>query len=495
MTPKQGSFLLSNEGKKLAIVSVILILGAISGYRYYLKTTVSATPNGSETQTERIRLGDLTVSANGTGTLVAQTDASFGFDSSGQVTELYVKVGDQVEAGQVLAKLNDTLAQMNYVEAQQTLLELYSAASIATVQQEIATAKDTEYYAREWLEYLISPEVLEAEENLAIAQQKLTDAQSEAVANPSDAADQLVKEKERAVDYLADKLTQAQTYYEETYLPEEFGEYENIGSRRHQKLVLVTYIDPDTGEEVPEINGPSIDDIAIARNNYIQAQETVEEGEVYLEVLNTGVIPEDATGEKLTTLYEAQLALEDAQADLDAKQLVAPISGTVTSLDLSVGRQVDTDAVITISQLSQPYTLNTCINENDWDMAKVGNKVNVTFDLLPEQTYSGTVTLVYPELSPSFETSLVQLLVQLDSNISQELPAGTGATVEVIGGEARGVVLVPVDAVHEGEDGKSYVTVLQNGQQVEREVEVGLHNETSAEIISGLDLREIVVTE
>ena len=101
-----------------------------------------------------------------------------------------MKVGDQVEAGQVLAQLDDTLAQMEYAEAQQALQELYSAASIATVQQEIGTAQDTEFYAHEWLEYLLSPEVVEAEENLAIAEQKLAEAQAEAKANPSDAADQ-----------------------------------------------------------------------------------------------------------------------------------------------------------------------------------------------------------------------------------------------------------------------------------------------------------------
>jgi multidrug efflux pump subunit AcrA (membrane-fusion protein) len=394
----------------------------------------------------------------------------------------------------VLAKMDDTLAQMKVYEAQQTLRELYSAASIATVQQEIATTKDTEFYAREWLEYLISPEVLEAEENLAIAQQKLADAQSEAEANPSDAANQLVKEKEQAGDYLTDKLTQAQTYYKDTYLPEEFGEYENIGSRRFRHLVLVTYIDPVTGEEVPEINGPSIDDIAIARNNYIQAQETVQEGELYLEALNTGVIPDGATGEKLTTLYEAQLALEDAQADVDATQLIAPINGTVTSLDLNVGEQAGTDSVITISQLSHPYTVDAYLDESDWVMASVGNKVNVTFDLLPEQTYAGTATLVYPELSESFESSLIHLLVQLDSSISQDLPAGTGATVDVVGGDVKGVVLVAADAVHKADDGKFYVTVLQNGQEVEREVQVGLQNDTYAEIKSGLDAGEIVVT-
>jgi HlyD family secretion protein len=128
-------------------------------------------------------------------------------------------------------------------------------------------------------------------------------------------------------------------------------------------------------------------------------------------------------------------------------------------------------------------------------VAKIGNKVNITFDLLLEQTYPGTVTLIYPELSESFESSLVHLVVQLDQSLSQDLPAGTGATVDVVGGEAMGVVLVPLEAVHETEDGKSVVTVLQNGQPSEREVELGLQTETYAEIKSGLEAGEIVVTE
>jgi multidrug efflux pump subunit AcrA (membrane-fusion protein) len=401
-----------------------------------------------------------------------------------------------VEAGQVLAQLDDTLAQMDYIEAQQALLELYSAASIAAVQQEIGTAQDTEYYAREWLEYLISPEVVEAEENLAIAEQKLAEAQAEAKANPSDAADQALKEKEQAVTFLAEKLDQARAYYENEYLFENFAEYETVGRGRNARQVLVTYIDPNTGEELPEINGPSSADIAIARNNLAQAQETIREDEIYLEVLKTGVMPEGATGAKLTTLYEAQLAVEEAKSALETMQLSAPISGTVTSLDFNIGEQVDTSSVITLSQLSQPYTLEVYLDEADWTMAaQVGNKVNVTFDLLGEQIFPGTVTLVYPELSESFESALVHILVQLDQRLSQDLPAGTGADVEVIGGEAKGVVLVPVEALHKTEDGKYVVTVLQNRVQVEREVEIGLQNETYAEVKSGLEAGEIVVTQ
>jgi HlyD family secretion protein len=487
---------ISGIRSKAIWLAILLALLITAGWYYYSKFYVSAqSSSDSGEPTEMVRRGDLVVSASGTGTLMAQSEATFGFSTSGQVTQVYVKVGDQVEAGQVLAQLDDSLLQMQYVEAQQALEELYSAASIATVQQEIGTAQDAEFYAHEWLEYLLSPEVIEAEENLAIAEQRLVEAQAEAAANPSDAAAQAVKQKEQAVAYLQDKLTQAQEYYENYYLAETFGTYENVGSRRHPKQALVTYIDPDTGAEVAEISAPSAADLTTARNNLAQAQQTVKEGQLYLESLNTGVIHEGATGEKLTTLYEAQLALENARSNLDAAQLAAPISGTITSLELNVGEQVDTASVITISQLSQPYTLEVYVDETDWGIARVGNQVNITFDLLSEQTYPGTVTLVYPELSESFESSLVHLVVQLAQSISQDLPAGTGATVEVIGGDAKGAVLVPVGAIHETEDGTSVVTVLQNGAQSEREVELGLQNESYAEVKSGLEAGEIVVTE
>ncbi len=438
---------------------MVAILALAGGYAYYAKVfSKSSTSSGSQAQTALVRRGDLVVSASGSGTLIANSDASFGFAASGQVTDVYVKVGDQVEAGQVLAQLDTTLLQMKYEEAQQNLRELYSAASIATIQQEIATAQDTEASARDWLAYLISPDVVEAEDNLATAQQKLTEAQAAAKATPSDAANQAVLKAQQAVDYLNDKLNQAWTYYQNVYLLEKFGVYENVGSRRHPKQVLVMTTDPITGEEVPETEGASTADLAAARNNYAQAKETISQGQ-------------------------------------DNTQLIAPISGTVTALDLRVGEQAGTSSVITISQLSQPYTVDTYLDEADWSMAQVGNKVNVTFDLLPEQTYSGTVTLVYPELNPSFEASLVHLVVQLEKSISQDLPTGTAATVDVVGGEATGVLLVPVGAIHKNEQNKSAVTVLQNGQQVEREIEIGLQNDTYAEVKSGLEAGDVVVTK
>ncbi|HLO28347.1 MAG TPA: biotin/lipoyl-binding protein, partial [Anaerolineales bacterium] len=196
MTTKPRTFLSFLTGKTLWIATATLILAAAGGYAYYSKVSAaSRTTTAAQVQTAVVQRGNLILSASGKGTLIANSDATFGFQTSGQVKDVSVKVGDQVKAGQVLAQLDDTLLQMKYGEAQQALQELSSAASIATVQHEIATAQDTEYYAHEWLKYLLSPEVITAEENLAIAEQRLAEAQTAAKAAPSAAADQTVKEK------------------------------------------------------------------------------------------------------------------------------------------------------------------------------------------------------------------------------------------------------------------------------------------------------------
>ena len=99
----------------------------------------------------------------------------------------------------------------------------------------------------------------------------------------------------------------------------------------------------------------------------------------------------------VTSITEAKLALDSAKADLDATELIAPISGTVTSINLNVGEDVGTSAVVTISNMDQPYTLDVYLDETDWDKAKVGYAATVTFDLLPDENYPAKVTQVYPD--------------------------------------------------------------------------------------------------
>ena len=195
------------------------------------------------------------------------------------------------------------------------------------------------------------------------------------------------------------------------------------------------------------------------------------------------------------SLNDAQLAVKNAQAALDNAKLIAPISGTVSALDLHVGEQGNTTSAITISQLSQPYIVDASLDQTDWGVAKVGNQVNITFDLLPGKTFPGSVTVVYPELNSSGDTPLVHIQAQLDQSISQNLPAGTGVSIEVVGGDVNNAVLVPASAVHKNSSGEYEVSVIQNGKQKKQPVEIGLQGTAYVEIKSGLDAGAIVATK
>jgi len=67
------------------------------------------------------------------------------------------------------------------------------------------------------------------------------------------------------------------------------------------------------------------------------------------------------------------------------------------------------------------------------------------------------------------------------------------AAINVVGNETKNVILAPIQALHEESPGKYTVSVLENGKQTTRSVEVGLMDFSYAEIISGLTVGEVVV--
>ena len=72
---------------------------------------------------------------------------------------------------------------------------------------------------------------------------------------------------------------------------------------------------------------------------------------------------------------------------------------------------------------------------------------------------------------------------------------GMNAEVEIIAGEARDALLVPVQALREISPGQFAVFVVGPGDQLEfRPVQVGLRNFVSAEILSGLEDGETIST-
>ena len=174
--------------------------------------------------------------------------------------------------------------------------------------------------------------------------------------------------------------------------------------------------------------------------------------------------------------------------------LAQAISGTVTDLTASVGDYVSASSIVTVADLSQPYTIDAYFDSEDWLNVQVGYEADVAFDVLPDDAFKGKVTVVYPTLDTSSNSSLVHVIVKLDETMDSNLPVGASTSVDVISGRAENAVLVPVEALHETTPGEYTVFVMENGKPRLRVIEVGLKDLLYAEVKSGLEPGEIVTT-
>jgi multidrug efflux pump subunit AcrA (membrane-fusion protein) len=291
----------------------------------------------------------------------------------------------------------------------------------------------------------------------------------------------LQKALKDAQDYLTrakSNLGSAQAAYETDYLPANF---------------TVKSIDNTTHRIVKYVAAPSDAEILEARAAYAAALAAVDEKAWLYNALTGGEVPENATGSGLGELESARLAVETAQYSLDGTKITAPIDGTVMSVDIGVGDNAGTSTVMTVADLTHP-TLEVFLDASDWANVKVGYKTEVIFDMLPDNTYTGEVVQVDPGLYTESNSSVVRAIVTLeDAGKTFNVPLGASASVDVIAGEARNAVLVPIEALHQAGD-QYTVFVVENGELKLRVVQVGIQDLLYAEVTSGLQAGEVVST-
>ncbi len=467
----------------IALAVIVLGVGGFSAYRFWYLPSQEVVSEEAAVQTATARRGDIILYAAGAGSLIpaAEVDVSFEISDGIQevLVELLVGVGDKVEAGDVLARLDDSDRQDNLLDAQRDLRELTSASAIALIEKELAQTKINLEKTTNDLIGLISPVVYRAEEYLEEYTIALADAKSAADSSPSDEADQRVKEAEQNFDWAITNLQAQQQYYQDVYLPDNFTSY------YWDDGIKVEFIDAPTDAEIASVRAEASGDDA-----------SIVELEILLTALkNNEDLPEEATGSRAAALRKARQAVDDAQDDLEATSLIAPISGTITAVYASESEKVGNEVMLVISDLTPP-TLNAYFDESDWKNVREGYPVEVVFDVLPNLVYKGQVVHVDPGLITQSNTTVISSLVELDTSTTgwDDLPVGSAAGVDVIGGRAENAILVPVEALREISDGEYAVFIMEDGEPRMRMVEVGLQDLIFAEIISGLKAGDVVTT-
>lgn len=208
------------------------------------------------------------------------------------------------------------------------------------------------------------------------------------------------------------------------------------------------------------------------------------------------------------SLQNAQLSLQNAQDALDNYTITAPISGTVIEKNFKAGDTIDNNSLTAAGgTLAVLYDMSTLtfemkIDEKDINKVQVGQEVTITADAVEGVTFSGVVDTV--NINGTTVSGQTNYPVTVVINDPQDLKPGMNVSADIIVERAGTVLCVPVDAVNRGSD-KPTVQVAQegtldeNGNVVDpskletREVTLGRNDNDNIEITSGLSEGEIVV--
>jgi HlyD family secretion protein len=453
-------------------VLVVILLAAAGGVGYYLysqKQVTTVQAQTSSAKTAQVKTGDITLSITGTGTLVAGRQTSLSFTAAGTVATVDVQIGDVVKTGQVLAQLSaDDISTLQ--------------SNVAAAQQELDTAQQTV----DTLQQNAAANLASAQLAEATAKKALGTAQSSVVKPGVARCDQTSTDiyyqkyllQQQELEKLQ-KLDDSQDYYLNTIVPQ----------KNKVAQAYATYI-WCTGYTEYEIDSTSA--------NLVLAQATLDAATAKVKLLqdHNGVDPTELAQAE-NKVANTKLALEQAQRVLNGATLTAPYDGTILTVAGSAGDAVGTSTFISIADLTHPQ-ISFIIDETDLSSLALDEEVTASFDAIPDRTFTGKVTRIDPTLTTVNSYQAVKGLIDLDLSNETDLPimpSGLQASVDIIKGQAKGVVLVPIIALRDLGNGSYSVFVAgQDGELKLRVIEVGLMDTSYAEVKSGLQAGEIVST-
>ncbi len=181
-----------------------------------------------------------------------------------------------------------------------------------------------------------------------------------------------------------------------------------------------------------------------------------------------------------------EISLEKQQQNLKDSVITAPVDGTVTVVNATVGAPAS--GVLFTLEDTNRLIVNTEIKEYDVDQVTVGKKVIIKTDATGSTELSGEVTRVSPSATTATQgTNNVTFAaeVKVDSS-NPSLKIGMKARMNIVLSEKSDIYAVPYDAVLHKDDGSAYVlAAVKSGDAYKAKaipVQTGLENDISIEI-------------
>ena len=476
---------------------------------------VACTSEESEPVTVKVSRASVTSSVTATGTLKAVTEQKLGFPEGGKLVEVNVTVGQQVEPGQVLARIDDFPARKELEAAQ---------AQVAQESAALARIRDGNH-------------VKAAEDDVARASEVLaaTEEQAEAA---DDAYASAVEEAER-------ELAEDREALEDT---ESRGECEDSDSRDARE-------GGEDGDRRELLSGRSgCAQIEAAEREVSDSEAALEQAEQKrrIEVAQYELAVENARrdldaannkaesarrdhphniDEQTAIVSQLQVGVDTALRSVENTVLRAPAAGRITSLNgvvgefigggtgttplapggrsplpdeasrVSSGDDVGSDgggsggsAFIVLDNVDT-FQIVAPFAETDAARLQPNQQVEVTFDAVPDLTRTGNVVSIAPTGTDIQGVTSYYAVIVLNE-LDPRLMDGQTASAHVIVDQLDNTLVVPNAAIQRsGQTG--LVTVREpDGSQRQVQVELGLAGDSVTQVVAGLrEGQQVVVAE
>jgi HlyD family secretion protein len=200
--------------------------------------------------------------------------------------------------------------------------------------------------------------------------------------------------------------------------------------------------------------------------------------------------------ERLGLLKEGHARIEESEV---SNRIVAPVDGTVLSLELHAGDPVvpltsyqSGTVLMTLADMRQLIFRGT-IDEVDVGKLRVGRPVRYTVGAIPDATVEGTLRRISPQARKEDSATLFDIEGNITPSDSTVLRAGYSANARIAIARAESVLVLP-ERVVKYDDGKASVRVMgKNGKPETQEVTTGLSDGLSVEVKSGLEQGALVL--
>lgn len=421
---------------------------------------------------ETAQISDISSELVITGSIEASDTVSVGASVNGRITQVFVEEGDQVSAGQPIARQEvETLqAQVQQARAQvdSARAQLAQARTSATVNPQISQAGVQQAKAQ----------VENAQAGLAQAEANLRKLREGAREQEVIQARASVNAAQSALETARQNLErQAALFAEgavaEAQLDAAENQFENAQAQYTQAVAALDLA----------LEGARAEDIEAAEQAVRSARQQVQVAQEQVRIAESQKLLDTTLQDQVNAaqaqVRSAQQGLNQAQKALQDATIRAPFSGTVSSQPLKAGTFAGAGTpIVQLVGANQTFFVAE-VPESSINQVEVGDEVNVIVDALSDQVFPGTVQSIN-----NFGSNVARLFrvrVSIDIPAPDLKPNMFARGILQTSVVQDAVVVEPYSIVTQND--KSYVFVVEDENAVRVGVTLGAREEGRVEVL------------